>query len=38
MARGAGKIMDSCSRSDGTVMGQNAAFGNGYFMITILGK
>ena len=37
MARGAGKIMDACSRGDGTVMGQNPAFGNGNFIVTIFG-
>ncbi|KAF1976412.1 hypothetical protein BU23DRAFT_551871 [Bimuria novae-zelandiae CBS 107.79] len=35
VARGAGKILDRCSRSDGTVKGWGAAWGNGNLQITI---
>lgn len=38
VARGAGKVMDNCSRGDGTVMGQNPAFGNGNLIVTIRGR
>ncbi|KAI4726290.1 hypothetical protein E4T49_05915 [Aureobasidium sp. EXF-10728] len=37
VARGAGLIMDACTRGDGTVMGQNPAWGNGNLLITIVG-
>ncbi|KAH6838539.1 hypothetical protein B0I37DRAFT_358291 [Chaetomium sp. MPI-CAGE-AT-0009] len=35
VARGAGKIMDSCTRADGTVRGANAAWGNGNLIVDI---
>ncbi|KAI5236058.1 hypothetical protein E4T43_08868 [Aureobasidium subglaciale] len=37
-ARGAGLIMDKCSRGDGTVMGQNNAWASRCLSIMILGK
>ncbi|RGP78706.1 hypothetical protein FLONG3_3161 [Fusarium longipes] len=35
VARGAGLIMDRCTRGDGTVRGQNPAWGNGNLMVDI---
>ncbi|KAK7425871.1 hypothetical protein QQZ08_007585 [Neonectria magnoliae] len=35
VARGAGLIMDRCSRGDGKVRGQNPAWGNGHLMVDI---
>ncbi|KAF4962559.1 hypothetical protein FSARC_9337 [Fusarium sarcochroum] len=35
VARGAGLIMDRCSRGDGKVRGQNPAWGNGNLVIDI---
>ncbi|KAM0196150.1 hypothetical protein ACHAPI_005877 [Fusarium lateritium] len=35
VARGAGLIMDRCTRGDGTVRGQNPAWGNGNLWVDI---
>ncbi|RSL63351.1 hypothetical protein CEP53_004434 [Fusarium sp. AF-6] len=35
VARGAGLVMDRCSRADGKVRGQNPAWGNGHLMVDI---
>ncbi|KAF4456559.1 hypothetical protein FALBO_15381 [Fusarium albosuccineum] len=35
VARGAGLVMDRCSRGDGKVRGQNPAWGNGHLMVDI---
>ncbi|KAJ1325376.1 hypothetical protein MN608_08567 [Microdochium nivale] len=35
VARAAGAIMDRCSRGDGTVRGQNEAWGNGNLLVDI---
>ncbi|KAK6540725.1 hypothetical protein TWF694_008116 [Orbilia ellipsospora] len=35
VARGAGQIMDKCTRGDGTVRGANAAWGNGNLIVDI---
>ncbi|KAJ4168712.1 hypothetical protein NW754_010640 [Fusarium falciforme] len=35
VARGAGLVMDRCSRGDGKVRGQNPAWGNGNLMVDI---
>ncbi|RDL37124.1 uncharacterized protein BP5553_04557 [Venustampulla echinocandica] len=35
VARGAGQIMDACSRADGTVMGQAPAWGNGSMILSV---
>ncbi|KAF4460673.1 hypothetical protein FALBO_12540 [Fusarium albosuccineum] len=35
VARGAGQIMDNCSRGDGKVKGQNPAWGNGNLIVDI---
>ncbi|KAF3912522.1 hypothetical protein ABW20_dc0108144 [Dactylellina cionopaga] len=35
VARGAGQILDRCSRADGTVRGANAAWGNGNLLVDI---
>jgi len=37
-ARGAGLIMDQCSRGDGTVMGENHAWASRCLLIHILGE
>ncbi|KAF3932149.1 hypothetical protein ABW20_dc0108109 [Dactylellina cionopaga] len=35
VARGAGQILDRCTRADGTVRGANAAWGNGDLIVDI---
>ncbi|KAJ6259912.1 hypothetical protein Dda_5556 [Drechslerella dactyloides] len=35
VARGAGQILDRCSRGDGTVRGANPAWGNGNLLVDI---
>ncbi|KAF5608577.1 hypothetical protein FOVSG1_005871 [Fusarium oxysporum f. sp. vasinfectum] len=35
VARGAGLVMDRCTRADGKVRGQNPAWGNGHLMVDI---
>ncbi|KAM5350271.1 hypothetical protein ACJ41O_006776 [Fusarium nematophilum] len=35
VARGAGLVMDRCSRADGKVRGQNPAWGNGHLLVDI---
>jgi len=37
-ARGAGLIMDQCSRGDGTVMGENHAWASRCLLIHVLGE
>ncbi|ORY58553.1 uncharacterized protein BCR38DRAFT_352921 [Pseudomassariella vexata] len=35
VARGAGRVLDLCSRGDGTVKGQTPAFGNGDLIVDV---